>query len=67
MPKNIFMPKSTDSTAIIITLKGIEKIKTSQKMTTRQSESNHASIYMSKGLYFCPKLARNDNFAPFEF
>ena len=51
----------------LITLKGIEKIKTSEKKTTRQSESNHASIYMSKGLYFCPKLARNDNFAPFEF
>lgn len=44
----------------------IKKIKASQKMTTRQSESNHASIYMSNGLYFCPKLARNDNFAPIE-
>ena len=44
----------------------IKKIKASQKMTTRQSESNHASIYMSNGLYFCPELARNDNFAPIE-
>lgn len=67
MPKNRFMPKNIDSVTIIITLQGFGKIKTSQKMTTRQSESNHASIYMSKDLYFCPKLARNDNFAPFEF
>ena len=35
--QNIFMPKNINSVTIIITLKGIEKLKT-EKMTTKQSE-----------------------------
>ena len=48
-------------------MEGIEKIKTSiKKMTTRQSESNHASIYVLNGFYFCPKLPKNYNILPLE-
>ena len=36
--QNIFMPKNINSITIIITLEGIEKIKTEKKMTTKQSE-----------------------------
>ena len=35
--QNIFMPKNINSTTIIITLEGIEKVNT-EKMTTKQSE-----------------------------
>ena len=35
--QNIFMPKNINSITIIITLEGIEKIKT-EKMTTKHSE-----------------------------
>ena len=35
-------------------------------MTTRQSESNHASIYVLNGFYFCPKLPKNYNILPLE-
>ena len=36
-------------------------------MTTSQSESNHASIYMLNRFYYCLKLARNYIIVPFEF
>ena len=36
--QNIFMPKKINCFSINITLEGIEKIKTSKKMTTKQFE-----------------------------
>ena len=52
--QNILMPKNINSVTIIITLEGIEKIKTEKKNDKWQQDSlnNHASIYNLNGFYF---------------
>ena len=65
--QNMFMPKNINSFYCYYHIGGHwENKNVHQKMTTRQSESNHASIYVLNGFYFCPKLPKNYNILPSE-
>ena len=65
--QNMFMPKNINSFHCYYHIGGHWENKNfDQKMTKRQSESNHASIYGLNGLYFCPKLPKNYNILPLE-
>ena len=67
------MPKNINCITIIITLEGIEKIKTENNDNTAVYD-NHASVYKLNGFHFPTmkihhreKLARNYKILPFEF
>ena len=46
------MPKNINSITMIITLEGIEKIKSEMNDNNENSLNNHAGVYKLSGFYF---------------